>query len=146
MERRFPLRTTKPLRCPTDCPADDSDSTSKICPSDGDREAFRAPFDICLVLIASLWVLPTSAVFIDFQNCLSEGFQNDTPLQLQFDPLYMNAVFNTANSSHNLNITVWGNVTGSGPGAGNEVRLPAWNDTYWGTKRNELGRENSEHP
>ena len=92
-----------------------------------------------LFFIASLWVIPASAVLVDFQNCLSEGYQNDTPLQLQFDPLYLNAVFNTSASSHNLNITVWGNVTGSGPGNGKETVLPAWNDKYWTSNETNLG-------
>lgn len=91
-----------------------------------------------LVLIASLWIIPTSAVFIDFQNCLSESYQNDVPLALQFDPLYLNAVFNTTDSSHNLNITVYGNVTGSGPE--NLVLLPPSNDTsYWNSSQTNLG-------
>ena len=93
-----------------------------------------------LVLVTSLWVVPTSAVLVDFQNCLSESYQNDTPQQLQFDPLYVNAVFNTTDSSHNLNITVWGNVTGSGPGNGKEVLLPPANNTdYWNSNQTILG-------
>lgn len=90
-----------------------------------------------VVLIASLWVVPTSAVFIDFQNCLSESYQNDQPLQLQFDPLYMNAVFNTTDSSHNLHITVWGNVSGSGPT--DLVILPPANASYWTKNETNLG-------
>ncbi|KAG0651035.1 hypothetical protein D0Z07_2495 [Hyphodiscus hymeniophilus] len=103
------------------------------------RRSFAGIPRYMLLLLISLWAVPTSAVLVDFQNCLSEGYQNDTPTQLQFDPLFMNAVFNTTDSSHNLNITVWGNVTGSGPGSGNEVRLPPANDTYWGTNETNLG-------
>jgi hypothetical protein len=89
-----------------------------------------------LVLIASMWIVPTSAVMIDFQNCLSESYQSDTPLQLQFDPLFVNAVFNTTDSSHNLNITVYGNVTGSSP----LVVLPNSTDTdYWNSNQTNLG-------
>jgi hypothetical protein len=97
-----------------------------------------------LVLIASLWVIPTSAVFIDFQNCLSQSYQNDVPLQLQFDPLFMDAVFNTTDSSHNLHITVWGNVTGSGPE--NLVLLPPANDTYWTSNQTNLGGKIEDNP
>jgi ML-like domain len=98
-----------------------------------------------LVLIASLWVIPTSAVFIDFQNCLSQSYQNDVPLQLQFDPLYMDAVFNTTDPSHNLHITVWGNVTGSGP----EILVllpPADNKTYWSSNETNLGGKIEDNP
>jgi hypothetical protein len=83
-----------------------------------------------LVLIASIWISPTSAVFIEFQNCLSESYQNDTPLSLQFIPKFVDAVFNTTDPSHNLRVTVWGNVTGSGPNG--PQGLPPGNDTaYW---------------
>lgn len=98
-----------------------------------------------LVLVASLWVIPATAVFIDFQNCLSESYQNDLPLQLQFDPLYLDAVFNTTDPSHNLHITVWGNVTGSGPE--DLVYLPPANDTgYWNSNQTNLGGKIQDNP
>jgi hypothetical protein len=98
-----------------------------------------------LVLVGSLWVIPATAVFIDFQNCLSESYQNDQPLQLQFDPLYMDAVFNTTDPTHNLHITVWGNVTGSGPEK--LVYLPPANDTaYWNSNQTNLGGKIQDNP
>lgn len=91
-----------------------------------------------LILVASLWVVPTSAVFIDFQNCLSDSYQKNTPLQLQFVPKFLDAVFNTTNPDHNLNVTVWGNVTGSGPD--HLVILPPASDTdYWQSNQTNLG-------
>ena len=82
---------------------------------------------VCLLLLASLWV-PTSAVFIDFSNCLAQSVQNDTPLQLQFVPKFVDAKFNTTDSAYALNVTVWGNVTGSLPLA----NLPPYGDIeYW---------------
>jgi hypothetical protein len=102
------------------------------------RRSYSGTLGYLLVLLACLWIIPASAVFIDFQNCLSNGYQNDTPLKLQFDPLYLDAVFNTTDPSHNLNITVWGNVTGSGPM--NQVLLPPANDTdYWNSNQTNLG-------
>ena len=85
------------------------------------------------LLVASLWIIPASAVFVDFQNCLSESAQHDTPLQLQLVPLVMNAVFNTTDPSHNLNITVWTNVSGSMVGSTQYI-LPAPNSSYWEEK------------
>lgn len=82
------------------------------------------------LLIASLWVIPTSAVHVNFQNCLSESVINNTPLQLQLVPLVMNAVFNTTDPMHNLNVTVWTNVTGSTV-ALPRLLLPPANDSYW---------------
>jgi hypothetical protein len=67
------------------------------------------------------------------------------PLQLQFDPLYLDAVFNTTDSSHNLHITVWGNVTGSGPE--NLVILPPANNTaYWNSNQTNLGGKIEDNP
>lgn len=102
-----------------------------------------------MMLVTSLWIMPASAVFIDFQNCLSDSIQNDQPLALQIIPLYVNAVFITTDSNHNLNVTVWGNVTGSS--VGNYARLvtPLWNDTqYWGSNDTSAGGkiENEPYP
>ncbi|RDW73979.1 hypothetical protein BP5796_07421 [Coleophoma crateriformis] len=90
-----------------------------------------------LVLIATLWIHPTSAVLIEFQNCLSQSWQHNTPYLLQFDPKYVDAVFNTTDPSHNLKVTVWGNVTGSLP----LVNLPSSNDTeYWQNANETAGK------
>jgi hypothetical protein len=95
-------------------------------------------FSWVLILVASLWIVPISAVFIDFQNCLSNGYQKNTPIQLQFIPKFLNAVFDTKNPDHNLNVTVWGNVAGSGPD--HLVILPPPNNTdYWGSNQTNLG-------
>jgi hypothetical protein len=91
---------------------------------------FFPTWQYLFLLIASLWVVPTSAALVNFQNCLSESVQNNTPLQLQLVPLLMNAVFNTTDPMHNLNVTVWTNVTGSTVTPPRYV-LPAWNSSYW---------------
>lgn len=97
------------------------------------------------VLLVLLWAVPTSAVFIDFQNCLSLSVQNNTPLQLQFVPLFMDAKFNTTDPSNNLQVTVWGNVTGSGPEE--LVILPPPNNTaYWNSNQTNLGGKIQDEP
>jgi hypothetical protein len=91
-----------------------------------------------LILVASLWILPTSAVFLDFQNCLSNDYKQNTPTQLQFVPKFLNARFNSTNPDHSLNVTVWGSVAGSGPE--HLVLLPPANDTdYWRSNQTNLG-------
>lgn len=95
-------------------------------------------FGYLLLLLASLWIVPASAVFIDFENCLSEEYRDSDPTELQFVPLYMDAVFNTTAPSHNLQVIVWGNVTGSGPQYVNPT-LPAWNSSYWTSNSTEYG-------
>ncbi|KUJ22743.1 integral membrane protein-like protein [Mollisia scopiformis] len=102
-----------------------------------------------MVFIASLWIMPASAVFLDFQNCLSDSTQNDQPLALQIIPLYLDAVFNTTDSDHNLNVTVWGNVTGSTVGTYARLVTPLWNDTsYWNSNDTSAGGkiENEPYP
>ena len=103
----------------------------------------RFPLDTLgyvLILVASLWIMPASAAMIGFQNCLSESYQNNVPLQLQFVPLFFDAVFDTENTMHNLRVTVYGNVTGSGPGNIIPI-LPPLNDTdYWNSNQTGPGK------
>lgn len=65
-----------------------------------------------LALIVSFLIVPASAVLLEFDNCLSESYKNGNPKQLQFVPYWLDAVFNTTDPSHNLQVTVWGDVTG----------------------------------
>ncbi|KAI9883431.1 MAG: hypothetical protein M1823_004805 [Watsoniomyces obsoletus] len=54
-----------------------------------------------------------SAVFVPFDNCLDRNIVDSKPVQLQFVPLNVSAHFNTTDPARNLNITIYGNVTGS---------------------------------
>jgi hypothetical protein len=91
---------------------------------------FFGTWQVLFLLIASLWIIPTSAVLVQFQNCLSDNVKNNSPLQLQLVPLVMNAAFNTTDPMHNLNVTVWTNVTGSTV-ALPRLLLPNATDPYW---------------
>lgn len=74
--------------------------------------------------------------FISYDNCLAPGIVNSNPLQLQFIPLFLNAVFNESAPSHNLNITVYGNVSGQavqGP-------YPAFDDPSWNNTNETFGK------
>jgi len=79
-----------------------------------------------LLALVSFLVPPVTSVSINFQNCLSQSYLNG-PGTLQFVPLYMDAAFNTTDPSHNLRVTVWGNVTG----AFYKVQLPPPDDYAW---------------
>ncbi|KAI0016061.1 hypothetical protein F4780DRAFT_711101 [Xylariomycetidae sp. FL0641] len=94
----------------------------------------RLAVSLLLVLSCS-WFSPAWAVRIPFDNCLSESYIYSNPsipqdeVQLQFVPLVLDATFDTVNPTHNLGLTVWGNVTGRvgeeplpAPGA------PEWED------------------
>ncbi|KAL2353425.1 hypothetical protein BJ546DRAFT_1027316 [Cryomyces antarcticus] len=78
----------------------------------------------------------TEAAFINFGNCLAPNIINSSPLQLQFVPQFFNAKFNTTNPSHNLNITIYGNVSGQstvGP-------YPGPNDMSWRDPNSTFGK------
>ncbi|KAL8701964.1 MAG: hypothetical protein Q9201_004640 [Fulgogasparrea decipioides] len=84
-----------------------------------------------LAVIALLALIQSSsAVYIDFDNCLSpeiiHSASQHQPL-LQFVPHHVWASFNTSAPSHTLNITVYGNITGI---ATNET-VPGPNDPQW---------------
>lgn len=69
----------------------------------------------------------TDAAFIKFENCLDESVINSNPVQLQFKPLYFWAALESLTEAKNLNITVYGNVTGM---ATREL-YPAPDDPLW---------------
>lgn len=72
--------------------------------------AFSHLLQFGLLLLALF--TPCQAVFVKFENCLSPNIVNsDNPKRLQLVPLFVWASFNSS-SSHNLNITVYGNVSG----------------------------------
>ncbi|KAL6706950.1 hypothetical protein ACN47E_004900 [Coniothyrium glycines] len=69
---------------------------------------------LLLLIFALARFLPVAdAVFINFDNCLQRVTLVETGAPyLRFDPMYLWAEFDTHNPTHNLNITVYGNVTG----------------------------------
>lgn len=91
------------------------------------------------VLALPAFVPTTGAVYVDFDNCLSPNIIHSAsqpqPL-LQFIPYHVWASFNDSAPSHTLNITVYGNITGT---ATNETR-PAWNDPQWQNDNKTLGK------
>jgi hypothetical protein len=82
------------------------------------------PTVLFFLVFASL--LPRAdAVFINFDNCLDKLFLDNNVPYLKFTPMYVWAAFDTANPSHNLNVTVYGNVSGQS----DRGTLPAWDNT-----------------
>lgn len=87
------------------------------------------------VLVLSLF-MPTSAVFIDFENCLPDSqIKGNT---LQFRPLYVDAKFIKGEGSlHNLSVVAYGNVTGQNY----QTPLPPASDTdYWANPNQTNGK------
>lgn len=83
------------------------------------------------LMCLSLVLQPAAAVLLNkFDNCLPDSTKYSDPLELQWVPLHVGAIFDIKNKSHNLRITVWGNVTGTyNPTAAPE--LPPWTSDDW---------------
>lgn len=80
-------------------------------------------------LLVFLFTSSTGAAYVEFRNCLDNSVIISNPRILQFDPLNVSAVFNTTSDRHNLNITVYGNVTGKATAQPYPPPDdPAWND------------------
>lgn len=116
-----------PAHCHKSSRPSASTAMTSRCLSPSKRSDYAPPKLACLLLALSVLITPISAVLVNFENCLSLDWQNQLPLYLQFVPLYVDAVFNTTDPSHNLNVTVYGNVTGSLP----LVVLPPSTSAEW---------------
>ncbi|CAK4031770.1 hypothetical protein AC578_1519 [Lecanosticta acicola] len=72
------------------------------------------PMLLTLILGLAFISLPAHAAFITFENCLSSRITDSRPKQLQFTPSFVDATFlNTVGSTYVLNLTIFGNVSGS---------------------------------
>ncbi|KAI9837953.1 MAG: hypothetical protein M1838_004699 [Thelocarpon superellum] len=76
------------------------------------------------------------AAMIPFDNCLDPNVINSHPVQLQFTPLFFSATFDTTNSSHHLNVTIYGNVSGSAT----VIVPPPASDPQWSDPNKTLGK------
>ncbi|KAF2138283.1 uncharacterized protein K452DRAFT_290873 [Aplosporella prunicola CBS 121167] len=100
------------------------------------RRAARAG-PLVLLLVLSTLVASVGAVFIDFNNCLDPNIIHSEPRQLQFIPHFVSARFNTSDPSHNLNVTIYGNVSGQAT----QGTLPSpLNTTYWNNPNETFGK------
>ena len=89
------------------------------------------------IFMLTLVLKPSTAYFIHFDNCLSPNIVNSNhPKQLQFVPLFVWASFNSTAVSHNLNITVYGNVDG----VGRIQQYPNQTDPQWRDANETVGK------
>ncbi|KAJ5698096.1 hypothetical protein N7462_000101 [Penicillium macrosclerotiorum] len=86
----------------------------------------------CLIWGAS----PAAAALLNFDNCLSKTILESDPLQLQFIPLDVGVTFNLSDPLHPLNVTVYGNVSGTADGS----TAPAWNSSSWTNSNDTVGK------
>lgn len=101
-------------------------SPPRASPSFGSYVQRRIILLIGLMQLLLIIVNPSSAALIQVENCLSPDIINHNA-NLQFIPMIANAVFNAITTSHNLNVTVYGNITG---GLNNNQNFPL-NDKHW---------------
>jgi hypothetical protein len=100
---------------------------------------------VLLVLLALTSFLPlASAVFVNFENCLEKLFLTGVTGEngalvpyLAFTPKYVWASLDTADSKHDLNLTVYGMVSGQ---MDRGVLPDRNNDTYWADPTNTFGK------
>lgn len=77
------------------------------------RRRFYRPVPAALLFVlAALLPQLAQAARVTFDNCLPTNYKDHEPKRLQFEPLYVDAVFDTENESHGLRVTAWGNVAG----------------------------------
>ncbi|KAH0543553.1 hypothetical protein FGG08_002114 [Glutinoglossum americanum] len=89
-----------------------------------------------IAFLIALLASPISAAFVKFENCLDKSVIESKPPKLQFIPLHFYANFNNSDHTHILNLTVYGNVSGSA----NQVQLPPPNDPQWANTSETLGK------
>ncbi|KAJ5929823.1 hypothetical protein N7454_006773 [Penicillium verhagenii] len=82
---------------------------------------------IALVFLISL-ASPTAAALLNFQNCLGKAVLDSSPLTLQYVPLDVGVWFNLSDPLHPLNVTVYGNVSGT---ADQTTDYPSEDDASW---------------
>ena len=82
-------------------------------------------------------VSPVDAVLVDFQNCLSQSVIQSSPLQLQFIPLDVSVSFDPQSPLHLLNVTVYGNVSGT---ADRRSTYPLPDDPQWINPNETVGK------
>ncbi|UKZ73226.1 hypothetical protein TrVFT333_000868 [Trichoderma virens FT-333] len=74
---------------------------------------FARPAWLVLVLLTlALVATPAAAVLVEFDNCLPDSYRLNNPPLLQWEPLYVDAVFDTKTPNNNLRVIVWGNTNG----------------------------------
>ena len=107
------------------------------CPRSRKARPWRKVGVLQLALLTVLvLVSQASAAYINFENCLDPNIVNSNPKELQFVPLFVWATFNTSSASHNLNVTVYGNVAG----IATQQEYPKWNDSQWLNPNDTVGK------
>ncbi|THC90610.1 hypothetical protein EYZ11_009925 [Aspergillus tanneri] len=77
------------------------------------------------------------AALLDFDNCLGKSIIESNPRQLQFVPLDVSVVFDLDSPLRDLNVTVYGNVSGT---ADRRSSYPSPDDPQWANLNETVGK------
>ncbi|KAJ5806771.1 TRP-like family [Penicillium riverlandense] len=103
-----------------------------------DTSKRRRPFWVPLVLLCWIsWVSPATAVLLNFDNCLDKARLDSDPRLLQFVPLDVSVTFNLTDPLRPLNVTVYGNVSGTVDG---RADYPPADDPQWNNPNITVGK------
>ncbi|PGH32249.1 hypothetical protein GX50_04980 [[Emmonsia] crescens] len=92
---------------------------------------------IFLISIFLAFLIPrANAAFVNFENCLPSSIIHSNPLQLQFRPMYVWAAMDSNSEAKNLNVTVYGNVTG----ISTQQPYPPPDSPNWSNPNDTLGK------
>ncbi|EAU38532.1 conserved hypothetical protein [Aspergillus terreus NIH2624] len=92
---------------------------------------------VVMMVVLLTWVSPASAALLSFDNCLDASIIESSPRQLQFIPLNVSVLFDLENPLHSLNITVYGNVSGT---ADRRSTYPLPDDAQWNNPNDTVGK------
>lgn len=90
-----------------------------------------------MMVVLLTWVSPASGALLSFDNCLDASIIESSPRQLQFIPLNVSVLFDLENPLHSLNITVYGNVSGT---ADRRSTYPLPDDAQWNNPNDTVGK------
>ncbi|KAE8375553.1 hypothetical protein BDV26DRAFT_267691 [Aspergillus bertholletiae] len=89
------------------------------------------------MLLLVMLMSPTYAALVNFDNCLPAPTIASNPQKLQFVPLDVSVKFDLTNPLHNLNITVYGNVSGT---TDQSSSYPSPDDPRWTNPNETVGK------
>ena len=92
--------------------------------------------NMLLLLLLMTLLSPARAVKVAFENCLDKSILDSDPPQLQFVPLDVTVIFDVNDTLHPLNITVYGNVSGTA----DRTPAPAPGDPNWSNPNSSVGK------
>ncbi|KAJ0420374.1 hypothetical protein BJY00DRAFT_137905 [Aspergillus carlsbadensis] len=90
-----------------------------------------------LLAVLMTFLSSAHAALLEFDNCLAKTIVDSNPQQLQFVPLNVSVNFDLSDPLYPLDVTVYGNVTGT---ADRSTDYPAPSDPQWNDSNSTTGK------